>query len=112
MALNRVTKQFTVSAAVNTWVQVPLATSGKYGVIRTSTKASVKAPQDTIEIALSVAAPAGAGTVLPSGEATQYMIQNAATHTLWVRRTTANVAGGVKLDIDPLVNGNVLSATA
>ena len=112
MALNRVTKQFTVSAAANTWVQVPVAQTGKNFVVRTSTKASVKAPQDTIEIALSVAAPAGAGTVLPSGEATQCLIQNAATHTLWVRRTTANVAGGVKLDIDPLLNGNVLSATA
>lgn len=112
MALNRVSKQFTVSAAANTWVQIPLTLSGKYGVIRTATKASVKAPQDPIEVALSVAAPAGAGTALPSGEATQFMIQNAATHTLWVRRTAAAVAGGVKLEIDPLVNGNVLSATA
>lgn len=112
MALNRVTKQFTVSAAINTWVQVPLAQTGKYGVVRTATRASVKAPQDTIEVALSVAAPAGAGTVLPSGEATQYSIQNAATHTVWVRRTTANVPGGVKLEFDPLLNGNVLTATA
>ena len=112
MALNRVTKQFTVSAAINTWVQVPLTQTGKLFVVRTSTKASTKAPQDTIEIALSVAAPAGAGTVLPSGEATQCNITNAATHTLWVRRTTATVAGGVKLDIDPLLNGNVLTATA
>ena len=112
MALNRVTKQFTVSAAANTWVQGPVATTGKNFVVRTSTKASVKAPQDTIEVALSVAAPAGAGTVLASGEATRCNIMNAATHTLWVRRTTAAVAGGVKLDIDPLINGNVLSVTA
>lgn len=111
MALNRVTKQFAVTAAVNTWVQVPLTLTGKNGVVRTRRQPSTKYPEDTIEIALSVAAPAGAGTVLPRGEASEYLIMNAATHTLWVRRTTANTSGPV-LDIDPLVNGNVLSATA
>lgn len=110
MALNRFTKQFTVSAAANTWAQVPLTQTGKHFIVRTTTKASVKAPQDPIEVAVSVAAPAGAGHVLASGEATEVIIPNALTHTLWVRRTAAAVAGGVKLDLDPLVNGNVIVA--
>lgn len=112
MALNRITKKFTVSAAANTWVQVPVSLTGKLFLVRTTTPASVRAPQDPIEIALSVAAPAGAGTPLPSVEATECQIQNASTATLWVRRTAAAVPGGVKLDIDPLLNGNVLTATA
>lgn len=109
MALNRITKQFAVTAAANTWVQVPVAQTGKNFVVRTRRMPSTKYPVDPIEIALSATAPSGAGTALPAGEATECIIPNASTATLWVRRTAA-VTTGVVLDLDPLVNGNVLIA--
>ncbi len=109
MALNRITRQFTVTAAANTWVQVPVAQTGKNFVVRTRRMPSVKYPADAVEVALSVAAPTGAGTPLPAGEGTECIIPNASTATLWVRRTAAATSGAV-LDLDPLVNGNVLIA--
>lgn len=107
MAKNRVTSRVAVGA-LNTWVQVPVAVTGKEGGVRTVYGTDTAA---TIEIALSVAAPAGAGTVLPVGEAAKYSIQNAATHTLWVRGTNA-AAALAKIEVDPGVNSNVLTATA
>lgn len=107
MAKNRVTSTFLLGT-LNTWVQVLVAQTGKEGGVRT---AYLTPSTATIEIALSVAAPGGAGTVLPVGEAAKYSIQNAATHTLWARATNA-AAVGAKLEVDPGVNSNVLTATA
>ncbi|QXV74260.1 hypothetical protein [Rhizobium phage RHEph15] len=49
--------------------------------------------------------------MLPVVEASRYSIQNAATHTLWVRATNA-AAVGAYVEVDPSVNGLVLTATA
>ena len=109
MALNRRAGKVSITAAANTWVQVPLATTGKKFSVFIQNNKKVATPA-VVEIALSVAAPAGAGTVLPLGEASECIIMNAATHTLWVRRTT--VTSIPTLEVQPSVNGNVLSATA
>jgi hypothetical protein len=108
MAKNRIASRSVALAVLNTWYQVPLVQSGKEGHVRTVYGTNSLA---TIEIALSVAAPAGAGTVLPVVEASRYSIQNAATHTLWVRATNA-AAVGAFVEVDPSVNGNVLTVTA
>jgi len=107
MARNRTVKTVIV-ATQNTWVNVPVTVTGKSFTVKTARLTPATA---VVEVALSVASPAGAGTVILKEEATGCMIMNAATHTLWVRRTDAS-AVPITVEIDPRINGNVLSATA
>lgn len=101
MAKNRVTTKVGLPT-LNTWVEVTAA--GSNGVVRTvqNTKAAA-----TIEVALSDAAPAGAGTVLEVGVASEYIIPVGSDNALWVRPTNAAAVGGA-VEVDPLVNGVVL----
>lgn len=105
MARNRTDKKVVI-AAQNTWQQVAVALTGKKFTVKTERLTPATA---TVEVALSVSQPGGAGTALEVGVATECSIENAATHTLWVRRTSAGV---VNVEVDPQINGNVLSATA
>lgn len=114
MARNRTAKLVTLTTQ-NTWVQVPLTTTGKEFIVRTSRLTlPVKGAGVTavVEVALSVASPGGAGTVLEKDVGLKCMILNAATHTLWARRTDAGTTP-VTIEVDPDVNGNtILMVTA
>ena len=114
MARNRTAKFNIVLSTQNTWVQVPIASTGKEFIVRTSdlTLPYKGVGTATVEVALSVASPGGAGTVLEKDVGLKCMILNAATHTLWARRTDAG-AGAVTIEVDPDVNGiTILMATA
>ena len=107
MARNR-TDKLVVLTTQNTWVNVPLTVTGKLFTVKT---ARLTPTSGVVEIALSVAAPGGAGTALEKDVATECTIANAFTSTLWARRTDAG-SFPITIEVDPRINGNVLQATA